>query len=250
MSREGTPAIVVIFLQPACNMHCTFCVTEDNFTPMRFEQAVKLLDTLRDEGVRTVIFGGGEPTDWPGDLFALTRKAKAHGFTVQIGTNGINLPDDFETIESVDRWVLPIESVDSEMHNRMRLYKGRHHAIILERLAALKRARKGVTLSTVMTEVNKAGVLDLAQLLREYAAESNHVHAWHLYQFLPVGRGGAVHGADLEIPEEEYRGLVEQVMALDLPFRVYRRSDMYQSQTVDFCWFEGDEMKRGRDEWG
>ena len=251
LRAPGMPGrVAVIFLQPRCNMHCTFCITEDNFDAMTFAQGVVLLEWLHDEGVRTVVLGGGEPFDWPHNPISLAAEAKRLGFLVQIGTNGIAVPQGFERSDAVDRWVLPLESVEPESHNRMRLYRDRHHGIILDRLAALKRARKSVTISTVITEVNKTGVLDVAEFLRREHEEGGHVHAWHLYQFIPIGRGGAVHGDSLKIAREEYEEIVEAMRAMDLPFRVYRRADMYRSQTVDFFWYAGGGIRRGSEEWG
>jgi len=248
-SSARGPTVAVVFMQPRCNMHCTFCITEDNFDAMTFDQAVAMFEHLQSIGVKSLVIGGGEPFDWPGDLVAVAREAKRIGFrTVQVGTNGIAMPDGFESVDAIDRYVLPIESVEPESHNRMRLYRDRHHAIIMDRLEALKRARKSVTLSTVITEVNKNEILDVAAFLRDYHAEGNHVHAWHLYQFVPIGRGGAVHGEALHIPPTEYDAIVNAVKALELPFAVYRRADMYHSRTVDFFWYEGGRIRRASDE--
>ncbi len=240
------PTVAVIFTQPACNMHCTFCITESNFDVMTPDEGRAILDHLAAIGVKSVILGGGEPFDWPHDLPALAAYAKALGFrTVQVGTNGIAAPEGFERIEAIDRYVIPIESIDPGPHNRMRLYRNRHHGIILNRLDALKRARKSVTLSTVITSVNREHVLELAEWIRGYHEGSEHVHAWHLYQLIPRGRGGAVHGDTLNVPPEDYTAIVESVKALDLPFSVFRRSDMYNSHTVDFFWWKEGRICRG-----
>ena len=242
--------VAVAFMQPACNMHCTFCVTEDNFDTMTQSQVETLLIYLKKLGVKSLVIGGGEPFDWPGDLIAISQYAKQLGFrTVQVGTNGIALPDDFTSIKSIDRFVIPIESANPEPHNMMRLYQNQHHRIIMSRLDKLKQANKSVTLSTVITQVNKDEILQLAEFIRQYNEDTNHVHAWHLYQFIPIGRGGAVHGDQLRIEPEEYDAIVESVKALKLPFQVYRRSDMYASQTVDFFWYRNGEIQRGSQVW-
>ncbi len=237
--------VAVIFLQPHCNMHCTFCITEDGFDVMTFAQGLDLLVGLRAAGVSTVVIGGGEPFDWPHDPLRLAAEARRLGFLVQIGTNGIALPEGFERLACVDRWVLPLESIDPEPHNRMRLYRDRHHQIILSRLAALREARKSVTISTVITQANHEAVFEIAEFLREEQRRGGHIHAWHLYQFIPAGRGGAVHGPALRLEPEGYDRIVDRVQSMNLPFRVYRRSDMYRSRTVDFFWYEGGRICRG-----
>jgi MoaA/NifB/PqqE/SkfB family radical SAM enzyme len=236
-------------LQPACNMACSFCVTEDGFDAIRFDQALDLLEELTARGVRSIVLGGGEPLVWPGDLLRLAGEAKSRGFCVQVGTNAIRLPHGFEELDCIDRWVLPLESADPEVHGRMRYRPAGHHALILRRLEALRRVGKSVTLSTVVTAVNAAGVEDLARFLEEYHAHAGNIHAWHLYRFLPLGRGGASNADSLAIPEREYLAACERVTERGLGFRVFRRADMYHSRTVEFFWSEGGVLRSGSEAW-
>lgn len=225
-----------MFLQPQCNMTCTFCVTEDDFEPMAFDAAVALLDHLVERGVRTVVLGGGEPFAWAGGVVALAREAKARGLLVQVGTNGVALPAGYASLECIDRWVLPLESVDPRVHEAMRLHGRGHHGVVVERLRELQRAARSVTVSTVLTAVNVHGLSDLARHLADYHAVGHNVHAWHLYQFLPLGRGGRRHRDELSLPPDVYQAACAEVQQLELPFRVFRRSDMYRSRTVEFYW--------------
>lgn len=254
MSGLGVPAkwwsvnetVAVVMLLPTCNMHCTFCVTEEVFESMPERLAWQLVEQLHDRGVKAVVFGGGEPFVWEGDLLGLCRHARALGFTVQVGTNGIELPDGFANLTEVDRWVIPLEAAEATMHDAMRLYRGEHHSIIMERLAALKDARKSVTLSTVMTQTNVSGIDDLAAWVEAYDRGTEHVHAWHLYQFLPLGRGGAVNAARLTLPEAEYEAVCERVKARPgMRPVVFKRANMYRSQSVRFWWYEGGKVMSG-----
>jgi MoaA/NifB/PqqE/SkfB family radical SAM enzyme len=238
-------SVAVVLLQPECNMTCTFCVTEDGYDSIRFEEALALLDGLRGRGVRSVVFGGGEPFTWPGNVLRLAAEAKARGMTVQVGTNGVALPGGFAELDCIDRWVLPLESTDPAVHQALRLHGRGHHALVLDRLRALQRARKPVTISTVLTAVNVDGILDLARFLDDYHAVSGNVHAWHLYRFLPLGREGARHRAELDIAAETYAAACASVKELGLPFRVFRRSDMYRSSSVEFFWSEKGRMRSG-----
>lgn len=231
-------------------MHCTFCITEDNFNAMTFEQATDLLRILKRGGtVRSVVLGGGEPFDWPHDVMALGRWGRSLGLLMQVGTNGIALPKGFERLDAFDRYVLPLESIDPAPHNAMRLYRGRHHAIIMDRLESLRRARRSVTISTVVTQENVAHVGEVGRFLGEYAQRGGNVHAWHLYQFLPIGRGGAVHGEQLTLPPYAYEAACSAAESLGLPFRIYRRTDMYHSRTVDFFWMDRGAVRCGREQW-
>ncbi|MCP3994519.1 MAG: radical SAM protein [bacterium] len=245
---RGTPAgpsVGVVFLQPQCNMTCTFCVTEDDFEPMRADDAVALLDHLVGRGVRNVVFGGGEPFAWAGDVVRLAREARARGLTVQVGTNGVALPEGYADLDCFDRWVLPLESTDPRAHDEMRRHGAGHHALVLERLRDLQRASRQVTVSTVLTAVNLPGLRELARFLADYYAGGRNVHAWHLYQFLPLGRGGRKNGDALSIPPETYAEACEELQRLDLPFRVFRRTDMYRSRTVEFFWSKDGHVVSG-----
>ncbi|MFO0983779.1 MAG: radical SAM protein [Planctomycetota bacterium] len=187
---ETQPVIAVVFLQPDCNMSCTFCVTEDTIDTMAFAQAVALLGELAARGIAHVVLGGGEPFTWPGDVVHLAEVAHARGFHVQVGTNGVALPAGFEHLAAIDRFVVPLESMHAATHDAMRRFQARHHALILERLRALKAAAKSITVSTVVTARNVNDVVLVGEFLRDQHAGSHTCDAWHLYRFLPLGRGG------------------------------------------------------------
>jgi len=236
--------VAVIFLHPACNMTCTFCITEDNFDPITQTQALELLRILKKEDFQSVIFGGGEPFEWPGDLLALTWEAKQLGFLVQIGTNAIALPKDYQNIDSIDRYVLPLESSVGAIHNKMRFYKNQHHQLIIDCLQQLRGVQKSVTLSTIITKINVNELPSLALFIKEFNSPYTFIHAWHLYKFIPQGRGGSINADDLIISDKEYTNACDGIQSMGLPFKVYQRKDMYHSKTVDFFWYEHGQLKR------
>lgn len=241
--------IAVVFLQPECNMYCRFCVTQDDFEVMPAPVAAGLMERLRDRGVRTVVLGGGEPFAWRGDVLRLATRAKELGLCVQVGTNGIALPPGFAELACIDRYVLPLESVDAGVHDDLRRFGGQHHRIVLERLRELQRAGKSVTVSTVVTRANRMGLPALAHFLEGYQSVSGNLHAWHLYQLLPQGRGGAKHGPALQVSVEDYQAACAEVQAMNLPFTVYRRVDMYRSRTVEFFWYQDRRVVAGSEAW-
>lgn len=246
MTKQSPPyKVAVIFLHPGCNMTCNFCITENNFDAIAPAQAADLLIRLKDEGFESVVFGGGEPFTWPGDLIALTQEAKQKGFIVQVGTNAVDLPEGFETIATIDRYVLPLESVDPRVHNQMRFYKQKHHQIILNCLERLKVARKSVTISTIVTKINHHEIKALATFLSQMNDPNGFIHAWHLYMFLPEGRGGHRNALDLLLCEDDFERVVKEVKEMGLSFPVFKRKDMYCSQTVDFFWVQDSQLVRG-----
>ena len=241
----GSATIAALLLHARCNMTCTFCVTEDELEAMRFEEARALLDGLVARGFTSVILGGGEPFAGPGDLLALAAEARARGLLVQVGTNAIALPGGFERLDCFDRWILPLESTRSDVHDLLRHHGPGHHALVLERLATLRAAGRAVTVSTVLTAHNTPGLEELARFLADYCAQGGQLHAWHLYQFLPFGRGGTRHRDELEIPAEAYHDACERIAQLALPFRVYQRTNMYRPSSIKFFWKREGRIESG-----
>lgn len=245
----GTGRVSVLFLLSPCNIDCPFCITEDGVDQLSFPEAVSALERMRADGVGNVVLGGGEPLLWPHDVFRLAGKAKEMGFFVQLGTNGIRLPDGFETRTEVDRYVLPLESADPETNDSLRPWRESHFALVLDRLGRLRDSRKPTTISTVVTRPNHVGLPALSRLLTSLDPDGEWIHAWHLYRFLPFGRGGAVHSPALMVTREEYDAACRPVKEAGLPFRVYKRPDMRKAKTVDFHWLESGEPRtwfRGR----
>jgi MoaA/NifB/PqqE/SkfB family radical SAM enzyme len=235
--------IAVLFLQPQCNMTCRFCITQDGFSAMSPADAYSMLDGLARMGIGNAIFGGGEPLAWPHDLLGPARYAKRLGMTVQVGTNGIALTPRIMQSPVLDRFILPLESAEAKVHDRLRRARGGHHAIVLDRLEALAELGREVTLSTVITRANRSGLMELAAWIAAYRAHGGRLHAWHLYRFLARGRGGSVSGIALGTTEAEYRSVCGAVKAAypDLP--VLLRPDMTRSRTVGFYWMENGEVR-------
>jgi MoaA/NifB/PqqE/SkfB family radical SAM enzyme len=239
LSKRGPgERIAVVFLQPACDMTCLFCVTENGFRALDRDRGEALIRCLREQGVDNLILGGGEPFAWKPGPLSLARFAKSLGLTVQIGTNGIALPEGFAETPWVDRFILPLESVDPVVHDYLRIHPGGHHRIMLDRLGSLGRAGKSVTVSTVVTRQNLASLPELGRYLSRYHAEHGNLHAWHLYKLLKVGRGGSLHGARLEVEGVDYHAACDQVRRESPSLRILKRPDMLHSTTVGFFWLD------------
>ncbi len=219
-------------------------------------QCIAALDTLRARGFDQVVLGGGEPCEWPGDWRFAAREAKARGFHVQLGTNGVLLPDGFAHTPGVDRFVLPMDASHAELHNDLRRSAATgpgacadHFSLILRRLETLQRAGQEVTVSTVVNAANLAETAAIGQWLSRYAAQGGRVHAWHLYRFIPTGRGGGQHASTLDISDEAYEAAVLTGRRAAGSVRVFKRPDMRHSLTVDFFWQEGAHLKVGSEVW-
>ncbi len=241
--------IAVLFLHADCNMTCTFCVTENVVDTMAFDQAAHVLGVLKERSVENVVLGGGEPFAWPHDTVKLAGHAKASGFLVQVGTNGIAMPEGYPYIDCIDRYVLPLDAADADLHNDLRRFCNRHHAIILDRLDTLRRAEKSVTISTVVTKRNVHALPELGAFLSRYQDHGGRIHAWHLYKFIPEGRGGRKHAELLLVDDDEYEEACHRAKRDVFGMTVFKRKDMFHSRTVDFFWYERGAMRVGSEVW-
>lgn len=237
--------IASLFLLPDCAMACAFCGSATGFDTLTRPQAEGVLADLAAQGVRNVVLGGGEPLQWPHGAGDLARFAKGLGFTVQLCTNAVHLREDLAGLESVDRFILPLESADPAVHDRLRRHPGGHHGLVWRRLEALRQAGREITLSTVVTRENLEGLGALADQLRGFQGRGAKLHAWHLYRFLPIGRAGARNAVRLATDAGTYRAAVEAVKQADLGFAVYRRSDMAHASSVAYVWGEGGGLRTG-----
>lgn len=88
-----SPLICGLVLHNRCNLRCRHCSVVDRQTnPMRFDEAVNVMDTFYAEGGRCLYLEGGEPFMWRDHTFTLediVSYAKEKGYyAVIIYTNG------------------------------------------------------------------------------------------------------------------------------------------------------------------
>lgn len=186
---------------------------------MGYPQAKGLLDVAQERGIGNLVLGGGEPFLWEPGVLRLAREAKRRGFFVQIGTNGVALPEGYEGLDCIDRYVLPLDGADAATHNRVRRYGNGHYALVRARMARLREARKAVTFSTVVTAWNIDMLGELGVLLADEMLAGARLHAWHLYRFIPEGRGGGRNAASLWVSEEEFDAACAEMKAMEWALR-------------------------------
>lgn len=242
MSR---PAIAVAFLLPDCDLACPFCGAAEDFESMSVRAAHELVLGLAAAGVASLVLGGGEPTLWPHDPFALAREAHRRGLEVQLSTNGRALPPGFAEEPAIARYMLPLDAAAPALHDRLRASPG-HHALVWRRLTALAAAGKPASVATVVTAENAGDLPALAAALAEHARAGARLHSWHLYRFTPTGRAGARHAARFALALEAFDGAVAPLADPALPFRVYRRRELYASRRIAFVWQARESLTTAR----
>lgn len=230
------PTVGVIFLTAACDMQCPYCGADELFPPLPMAQARSLLQALALNGYESVVLGGGEPFLWPGDLRALAGCAKALGLQTQIGTNLNALPPDAPSWPEVDRWVLPLESSDASAHDALRPGPPSHHAHVTRCLDAFQKAGSAVTVSSVARQGAAEDLHRVGQALRERRAAGLRLHAWHIYRFQAMGRGGR-HSADrFGMSDTDWKSLALELKDRHKDLPLLLRPDMLHSKQVAFFW--------------
>lgn len=232
--KDAPIDVGVLMLTAHCGMGCEFCGADAYMKDLPPKKVQAALARLYGQGIRSLVLGGGEPFLWSGDLWALARSAKSSGFEVQVGTNGRALPGDFARREEVDRWVLPLESADSSVHDQLRPSEESHFAVIESALQACLQAGREVTISTVVSTVTAKGLEKIARKLEAWIAQGGRLHAWHLYRFQPEGRKGEANADRFFITEEEYLAAAEKVRSRHGRLNILLRPDLYHSHQVAF----------------
>ena len=94
--RPSAPFYVQFEVTDACNHRCFFCYNEaarSRGTQLSTVEAKRLLDQMREAGVFSVNFNGGEPLSRP-DFFELAEHAKTLGFDIHLNTNATLIDED------------------------------------------------------------------------------------------------------------------------------------------------------------
>ncbi|MFQ5835037.1 MAG: radical SAM/SPASM domain-containing protein [bacterium] len=126
--KSGLPPVprdVTIMPTLRCNLRCSMCTWthEPEHKELSFEEIIKILEDLKELGVRVVRYtGGGEPLVFP-RFIDLMKTTKEMGFFGHLTTNGLLLTED-RTKEIVkmgwDRIVVSVDGWDADSYGRIR----------------------------------------------------------------------------------------------------------------------------------
>lgn len=113
---EGTSAgVPCVFVRVAeCNLRCEWCDTKYTWDWKTFDRKRETIELPIDDvvarvlaaagpNVRRAVLTGGEPLVQQADLAVLAKALRAHGFRLEIETNGTLAPSS-ALAESIDQW--------------------------------------------------------------------------------------------------------------------------------------------------
>ena len=198
-----------------CNMRCRFCfatfqdvkaeLPKGHLDPQRTAEVV---ERLCEFGFEKINFAGGEPTLCPW-LPELIHKAKRHGLTTSIVSNGSELSSAYlEGLSGALDWVaVSIDSVNAATLSAIGRTRRSGGPMSAEDYIAVVEdiKRHGIRLK-VNTVVNRYNCEeDLSAFIRQVQPER-----WKVFQALPVDGQNDEHFNDLAVTPEQFAAYLER----------------------------------------
>ena len=200
-----------------CNMRCGFCfatfqdVKREMDLPkghLPQEDCISVIDQIAEFGFEKINFAGGEPTlcPWLPDLIT---RAKEHGMTTSIVTNGSRITDQWlDALNGSLDWVgLSIDTVDPEKLIDLGRAVGGKISITeteyLDIIRAIKQRGIRLKINTVVTSVTWQE--DFTTFIRLAKPER-----WKLLQALAVKGQNDAHIADFTVTTEKFEAYVQR----------------------------------------
>jgi radical SAM protein with 4Fe4S-binding SPASM domain len=200
-TAPSAPLEVHLAVTSRCGAGCEGCYLDarpDGREPPS-EALVQAMDAMRDAGVFTVAFGGGEPTTRD-DLDALAQAARRRGITPVLTTSGLGLSD--ARIERLRAFAQVNVSYDgdAETYARVRGFDG---------AAAAERAIERLTVAGVRVGVNVVLTRDSFPRLQATLARARALGACEaqLLRYKPAGRAASLDYLARRLTAEQARSL-------------------------------------------
>lgn len=169
------------FLREDCNLkRCAYCFGPSPNRVISPERDIQLAEVLVENGVKEVVFGGGEPT-LANNLEEVMRTLKGGGVYVSLHTNGLLLSD-----ERLERWgglvddiALPIDAVDRNIQRQLRDEPFmRVHENLLKWAAKINSRGIKVGYHTVFTAINTDEIPTVYELINRHPFKY-----WRIYEY-------------------------------------------------------------------
>ncbi|MCP9234740.1 viperin family antiviral radical SAM protein [Lewinella sp. JB7] len=207
------PSVNFHLIKP-CNMGCKYCFARfndvDNQKLLRggpdLHSALRIVDALADFGFQKITFAGGEPTLYP-HLKAVVGRAKAHGLTTMLVTNGSKLNSTFYAsyVDLLDWLTISVDSLSIDTN--LRIGRATHGGRVLsraeyeQRLLEAKAQKFRIKINTVVSRYNYTE--DMNSFL-----DAVHPERWKVFQALPIRGENDDYRSEFEITTAEYKGFL------------------------------------------
>ncbi len=203
MGCIGYPGHPAWEVTSACNLRCVHChVTADSPSAdeLNTDEAKHLIDEIaRVSEFRVLVYTGGEPMVRR-DIFDLMRHSKEAGLINVIATNGTLITEEEAYRLKEEGVVCAAVSLDSwryEVHDYVR-NRGNSYELAMRGIRELKKAGIPLQINCTAMQYNFG---DLNELLEVVDGLGSGIML--MYQLVPVGRGGAIRDATLNVNDNE-----------------------------------------------
>lgn len=146
----------------ACNMHCKNCFVSKSKDVLEYEDYIRIIDELCQQGLFVVIYTYGEPLLSP-LLPKVTAYAKTKGLVQILMTNGSLMDEGWANQlkrNGISKVFVSLDSVKAELHDAYRGYVG-SHALAIRAVDNCVSANLNVGIAHTITPDNVMGLFDM-----------------------------------------------------------------------------------------
>jgi MoaA/NifB/PqqE/SkfB family radical SAM enzyme len=203
LGAAPVPLAVNLVLTYRCNLRCSYCeVWREPPDEMDTDTVCRLIDEMADAGTERLGLGGGEPM-LRKDVGIIIDHAKARGLTVNMVSNGLQVPARVHELAGLDFLAVSLDGPE-DVHDAAR-GKGSH-----EKAVAAIRAARGAGIeawtTTVLTRANLGCIPDILDHAKRLGARAS---------FLPVMEEGlkSRNAPALKPAREEFAAAMDLLIA-------------------------------------
>ena len=212
----AAPARVYFELTRRCNLACQTCFNNSR-RPLAGElttsEICAVLDQLDRLGTFEIRLTGGEPTEHP-DFREIIACAKAHGFYVSLGTNGVYADQKRSWVyDSGVDWLIVSLDGTPEVNDRVR-GPGTYQQVTRTLRELARQPEQRVRLNMVVARHNVHCIEDLARLADQYGVES-----LNLIPLRPYGRSARTLIDDM-FTQHDFYAFIKRLQDLRRRYRV------------------------------
>ena len=226
MKFDEAPLLVIWETTQACDLACAHCrasaAPRRHSSELTTEEAVRLLETVKEFGNPLMVFTGGDPLKRP-DIFALLRRSVALGLRTNISPSATPLLTR-EVIRQfrdcgVARMAISLDGADAATHDGFRGVPGTFDRVI----EALEEARFVGLETQVQTTVTRRNLHQLDRIAG--LAAQAEARMWSVFFLVVTGRALA----DDDLTAEEYEEVFEKLyrISMNAPFDVKTTEAMH-----------------------
>lgn len=202
-SGRDTLRLVAWETTRSCNLNCIHCRAAARNEPypneLNTEEAVKLLDEIRELGQVIVILTGGEPL-MRRDIFEIARHGTDLGLRMTMAPNGtlVTLENAKKMADAgIQRISISLDGACAEIHDDFRAMPGAF-AGAMQGIENAKNAGIEFQINTTITKKNLTEIPKLLELAVSLGAAAHHI-----FLLVPTGRGKEIEESTIDAEEYE-----------------------------------------------